>query len=77
MGCIGAGAGRGAIALRRGGGDQSPALDPARPVRIPGEAALERARQARRDGVPLAPAIVTSMRGLAERYGVKAGELGE
>ena len=56
---------------------QSPALDPARPVRIPGEAALERARQARRDGVPLAPAIVTSMRGLAERYGVKAGELGE
>ena len=43
---------------------------------IPGEAALERARQARRDGVPLAPAIVTSMRGLAERYGGKGGRAG-
>jgi L-lactate dehydrogenase len=50
-------------------------LDPAAPVRLPGEAALARARQAREDGVPLSPAIVATLRALAERYGVKAGEL--
>jgi LDH2 family malate/lactate/ureidoglycolate dehydrogenase len=50
-------------------------LDPATPVRLPGEAALARARQARKAGVPLSPAIVATMRALAERYGVKAGEL--
>ncbi len=51
-------------------------LDPAAPVRLPGEAALARARQARKDGVPLSPAIVATLRDLAERYGVEAGELG-
>jgi len=50
-------------------------LDPQSPVRLPGEAALERAREARRNGVPLAPRIVTTMRALAERHGVDAGEL--
>lgn len=51
-------------------------LDPATPVRLPGEAALARARQARQEGVPLSPAIAATMRTLAERYGVEAGELG-
>jgi LDH2 family malate/lactate/ureidoglycolate dehydrogenase len=52
-------------------------LDPAAPVRVPGEAALARARQARQEGVPLSPAVVAAMRSLAERYGVEAGELGQ
>ena len=51
-------------------------LDPAAPVRVPGEAALERARQARKGGVPLSPAIVAMLRELAVRHGVEAGELG-
>jgi LDH2 family malate/lactate/ureidoglycolate dehydrogenase len=50
-------------------------LDPAIPVRLPGEAALARARQARQEGVSLPPVIVATMRALAERYGVKAPEL--
>jgi LDH2 family malate/lactate/ureidoglycolate dehydrogenase len=51
-------------------------IDPETPVRLPGEAALERARQALKEGVPLSPAIVATMRALAKRYGVAAGELG-
>jgi LDH2 family malate/lactate/ureidoglycolate dehydrogenase len=50
-------------------------LDFDNPVRLPGEAALEKARQARKEGVPLSPAIVTTMQALAERHGVEAGEL--
>jgi L-lactate dehydrogenase len=52
-------------------------IDPGTPVRLPGEAALQRARQARQEGVPLSPAIVATLRALAERYGVAAGELVE
>jgi L-lactate dehydrogenase len=51
-------------------------LDPAAPVRLPGEAALARARQALKEGVPLSPAIVATLRDLAARYGVEAEELG-
>src|SRR5262245_27502048 len=51
-------------------------LDPAAPVRLPGEAALARARQARKDGVPLSPAVVAALRELAARHGVEAGVLG-
>jgi LDH2 family malate/lactate/ureidoglycolate dehydrogenase len=50
-------------------------IDPAAPVRLPGEAALERARRARREGVSLAPGVVATLRALAERYGVEAAAL--
>jgi len=52
-------------------------LDPAAPVRLPGEAALARARQARKDGVPLSPAVVATLRELAARHGVEARVLGQ
>lgn len=44
--------------------------DPARPVRLPGQLALDRKRAAVADGVPLSPAIVEALDGLAARYGV-------
>ncbi len=44
--------------------------DPAKPVRLPGQLALDRKRQAERDGVPLSPAIIEALRGLAAKYGV-------
>jgi L-lactate dehydrogenase len=44
--------------------------DPAKPVRLPGQLALARKRQAERDGVELSSAIMEDLGRLAERYGV-------
>ncbi len=44
--------------------------DPARPVRLPGQLALARKREAERNGVPLAPVITEALARLAETYGV-------
>ena len=52
-------------------------LDPATPVRLPGEAALARARQARQEGVPLSPAIAATMRTLAEALWGRSGGVGQ
>ena len=47
----------------------SPA-DPAKPVRVPGEAGLARKRQALATGVPLHPEIPAQLAKVAERFGV-------
>lgn len=44
--------------------------DPAKPVRLPGQLAFARKRDAERDGVPLAPVITEALGGLATKYGV-------
>lgn len=41
-----------------------------RPVRLPGQLALERKRNAERDGLVLEPRIVTALAGLASHHGV-------
>lgn len=42
--------------------------DPAKPVRLPGQLALARKREAERHGVPLAPVITEALRRLAEKH---------
>jgi L-lactate dehydrogenase len=44
--------------------------DPAKPVRLPGQLALQRKRDAERDGVPLALVITDALGRLAAKYGV-------
>ena len=44
--------------------------DPAKPVRMPGQLALARKREAEANGVPLAPVITDGLGRLAEKYGV-------
>jgi L-lactate dehydrogenase len=44
--------------------------DPANPVRLPGQLALARKRAAATEGVPLSPAIIKALDGLADKYGV-------
>lgn len=46
------------------------AIDPARPVRLPGEQAARNIARHRRDGVPLAPEVVTALRRWADRLRV-------
>lgn len=48
----------------------SPAADPARPVRVPGEAGLARKRQALAGGVQLHPEIPAQLAQVGERFGV-------
>jgi L-lactate dehydrogenase len=48
----------------------APPIDPTRPVRLPGQLALERKRKAERDGLVLEPAIVASLAALGRRFGV-------
>ena len=65
----------GAMADR--GLSQYPPARSATPVRLPGEAALARARQARREGVPLSPAIAATMRTLAGALWGRSGGVGQ
>jgi L-lactate dehydrogenase len=44
--------------------------DPSRPVRLPGQLAFARKREAERDGVPLAPVITDALAALAGKHGV-------
>lgn len=46
--------------------------DPGKPVRLPGQLALEKKRRAAREGVPLAPVITEALRRLADRHGIPA-----
>jgi LDH2 family malate/lactate/ureidoglycolate dehydrogenase len=48
----------------------APPIDAARPVRLPGQLALERKRKAEQDGLVLEPAIVASLAALGRRFGV-------
>jgi L-lactate dehydrogenase len=48
----------------------APAIDPTRPVRLPGQLALERKRRAEGEGLTLEPAIITSLAALGRRFGV-------
>lgn len=50
----------------------SPPSDPARPVRVPGDAALARKRRYLADGVELHPELPGQLARVAERYGVAA-----
>jgi LDH2 family malate/lactate/ureidoglycolate dehydrogenase len=45
-------------------------IDPAQPVRLPGEAALRRQREAETDGVALHPGILDGLAPAMARYGV-------
>ena len=45
-------------------------IDPARPVRMPGEMAQQRIREAKVSGVELAPSIVEALAASAARLGV-------
>lgn len=47
-----------------------PPRDPARPVRLPGESALENLARAEREGVPLHPAIMPPLQHLAAEHGI-------
>ncbi|MCB1501296.1 MAG: Ldh family oxidoreductase [Bauldia sp.] len=55
----------------------APPRDPAKPVRLPGQLALARKRAAAVDGVPLSPAIVATLAGLAAKYGAPLPEAKE
>jgi LDH2 family malate/lactate/ureidoglycolate dehydrogenase len=44
--------------------------DPKAPVRLPGQLALSKKRQAERDGVTLHPGIMDKLTALAERFGI-------
>ena len=48
----------------------APPIDPARPVRLPGQLALERKRRAEREGLRLEPTIITALAALGRRFGV-------
>jgi L-lactate dehydrogenase len=48
----------------------APPIDPARPVRLPGQLALARKRKAERDGLVLEPVIVAALTALGHRFGV-------
>lgn len=48
----------------------SPPRDPARPVRLPGQAALARKARALRDGVPLYPGIFEALASVATQRGI-------
>jgi L-lactate dehydrogenase len=48
----------------------SPPADPARPVRVPGDAALARKAHYLREGLELHPEIPAQLQRIAERYGV-------
>ncbi len=48
--------------------------DPDKPVRLPGQLALARKREAAREGVPLAPVVTDSLARLAERHGLRLPE---
>ena len=54
----------------------NPPIDPARPVRLPGEQATRLLDACRRDGVPVTADAVAALRTWAERLGVEAGVLG-
>jgi L-lactate dehydrogenase len=45
-------------------------IDPSRPIRLPGQLALERKRDALRDGLVLPDIVFRRLRELAERKGV-------
>lgn len=49
---------------------RSKPVDPDRPVRLPGQLALERKRRAEREGVPLSAGVIGSLKGLAAEYDV-------
>ena len=49
---------------------EAPPIDPAQPVRLPGQAEQERARQRLRRGIPIDARTVTRLRTLAEELGV-------
>jgi LDH2 family malate/lactate/ureidoglycolate dehydrogenase len=55
----------------------NPALDPTRPVRLPGERAAHNIARAKADGVPLSPAIVRSLVACANKLGVNTAILAE
>ena len=48
----------------------APPIDPARPVRLPGQAEQERARHRLKHGIPMDPNTVVRLRALAEDLGV-------
>ena len=48
----------------------APPIDPARPIRLPGQAEQERARRRLKHGVPMDPKTVVRLRALAEELGV-------
>jgi len=48
----------------------APPIDKARPVRLPGQLALERKRRAEADGLALEPAIIASLAALGRRFDV-------
>ncbi len=48
----------------------NPPIDPAKPVRLPGERALALRREQLRDGVALRPSIVAALKALSEKYRV-------
>jgi L-lactate dehydrogenase len=54
----------------------NPAIDPARPVRLPGEQADRTIRQCRLHGVPVGPTTAAALRDWAARLGVDATALG-
>ena len=45
-------------------------IDPAKPVRLPGEAAQQRMREAARFGIELSPAVLAALAAKGEKYGV-------
>ena len=49
---------------------EAPPIDPARPVRLPGQAEQERARRRLKHGIPMDPKTVVRLRALAEELGV-------
>ena len=51
-------------------------IDPARPVRLPGEQANRSIRRCESEGVPVSPRTAASLRSWAERLGVDAHALG-
>ncbi len=45
-------------------------IDPAKPVRMPGEMAQQRMREAQASGIDVAPRVLEALTAAAERYGV-------
>jgi L-lactate dehydrogenase len=53
----------------------NPAIDPSRPVRLPGDQAQRSIERCRADGVPVSAKTAGSLRGWADRLGVGAAVL--
>lgn len=49
----------------------APAIDPARPVRLPGEVEFQRMEQRQKDGVPVSRETVNGLRPLAQQLGIE------